>query len=132
MVERQLSIRPFQTVDEAAIVSLWLLCELTVPWNNPYKDIARKLKVQPDLFLVGMLDSFLTASVRGGYDGHRVWINYLAVHPDFQSHGFRLEMMENVKSELRRQVTPKSICRFSQGKIKKGFFQKLRLTDGRS
>ncbi|MDE0793175.1 MAG: acetyltransferase GCN5, partial [SAR324 cluster bacterium] len=65
MSERPLSIRPFQTADEAAIVSLWQLCELTVPWNNPYKDIARKLKVQPELFLVGMLESFLTASVMG-------------------------------------------------------------------
>jgi hypothetical protein len=43
MPERALSIRPFQTTDEAAIVSLWQLCELTVPWKNPYKDIARKL-----------------------------------------------------------------------------------------
>ena len=41
MSERPLSIRPFQTADEVAIVSLWQLFELTVPWNNPYKDIAR-------------------------------------------------------------------------------------------
>jgi len=45
MSERPLFIRPFQTEDETAVVSLWQLCELTVPWNNPYKDIARKLKV---------------------------------------------------------------------------------------
>jgi len=50
MAEKQLFIRPFQTEDEAAVVSLWQHCELTVPWNNPYKDIARKLKVQPELF----------------------------------------------------------------------------------
>ena len=84
MSERPLSIRPFQTADEPDIVSLWQFCELTVPWNNPYKDIFIKLKVQPELFLVGMLESFLTASVMGVYDGHRVWINYLVVHPNFQ------------------------------------------------
>jgi hypothetical protein len=47
------------------------MCELTVPWNNPHKDIARKLQVQSELFLVGILDSSLIATVMGGYDGHR-------------------------------------------------------------
>ena len=41
--------------------------ELTVPWNNPNKDIARKLQVQPELFLVGILDRNLIATVMGGY-----------------------------------------------------------------
>ena len=41
MSERPLSIRPFQTANETAIVSPWQLCELTFPWNNPYKDIAK-------------------------------------------------------------------------------------------
>ena len=50
MPENTLFIRPFQTEDEADLVKLWQLCELTVPWNDPHKDIARKLKVQPELF----------------------------------------------------------------------------------
>ena len=107
MSETPLFIRPFQTEDEASVVSLWQLCELTVPWNNPYKDIARKLKVQPELFLVGMLDSLLIATVMGGYDGHRGWINYLAVHPDFQGQGYAQQVMENVESELRKRGCPK-------------------------
>ena len=45
-----------------------------------------------------------------GYDGHKGWINYFAVHPDFHGQGYEQQMMENVKSELRRQVTSKSIC----------------------
>ena len=50
MSENPLFIRAFQMADKATLVSLWQLCELTVPWNNPYKDIARKLKIQPELF----------------------------------------------------------------------------------
>ena len=133
MSERQLSIRPFQTTDEAAIVSLWQLCELTVPWNNPYKDIARKLNVQPELFLVGMLDSFLTASVMGGYDGHRGWINYLAVHPDFQGQGYGQQMMENVEAKLRKTGCPKINLQIRSGNDKiMGFYQKLGFTDDRA
>ena len=63
MTESSLLIRPFQTEEEDAVVALWEMCELTVPWNNPHKDIARKLQVQPELFLVGILDSNLIATV---------------------------------------------------------------------
>ena len=89
MTESYLLIRPFKEGDEEALVSLWKMCKLTVPWNNPYKDIARKLKVQAELFLVGYLEDKLIASVMAGYDGHRGWINYFAVHPDFQARGLR-------------------------------------------
>jgi hypothetical protein len=35
------------------VIALWKECQLTRPWNDPRKDIARKLAVQPELFLVG-------------------------------------------------------------------------------
>ena len=130
MSETPLFIRPFQTEDEASVVSLWQLCELTVPWNNPYKDIARKLKVQPELFLVGMLDSLLIATVMGGYDGHRGWINYLAVHPDFQGQGYAQQVMENVESELRKRGCPKINLQIRSVNARlMAFYQKLGFTD---
>ena len=100
MTESYLLIRPFKEGDEEALVSLWKMCKLTVPWNNPYKDIARKLKVQADLFLVGYLEDKLIASVMAGYDGHRGWINYFAVHPDFQARGYGKQLMDNVETRL--------------------------------
>ena len=133
MSETPLFIRPFQTEDEASVVSLWKLCELTVPWNNPYKDIARKLKVQPELFLVGMLDSLLIATVMGGYDGHRGWINYLAVHPDFQGQGYAQQVMENVESELRKRGCPKINLQIRSGNARlMAFYQKLGFTDDKA
>ena len=130
MSETPLFIRPFQTEDEASVVSLWQLCELTVPWNNPHKDIARKLKVQPELFLVGMLDSLLIATVMGGYDGHRGWINYLAVHPDFQGQGYAQQVMENVESEFRKRGCPKINLQIRSGNARvMTFYQKLGFTD---
>ena len=130
MSETPLFIRPFQTEDETSVVSLWQLCELTVPWNNPYKDIARKLKVQPELFLVGMLDSLLIATVMGGYDGHRGWINYLAVHPDFQGQGYAQQVMGNVESELRKIGCPKINLQIRSGNARvMAFYQKLGFTD---
>ena len=36
-----------------------------------------------------------------GYDGHRGWINYLAVHPDHQRHGLGRLLMGEAESRLR-------------------------------
>lgn len=60
-------IRPFQLSDEAAVVDLWQRCDLNRPWNDPHKDIQRKLQVQPELFLVGEIDGKLVASAMAGY-----------------------------------------------------------------
>ena len=126
MSKTPLFVRPFQTEDESSVVSLWQLCKITVPWNNPHKDIARKLKVQPELFLVGMQDSLLIATVMGGYDGHRGWINYLAVHPDFRGQGYGKQVMENVESELRKRGCPKINLQIRSGNDRvTAFYQKL-------
>ena len=64
-------VRSYRPDDEESLVSLWQDCELTVPWNYPQKDIARKLQLHPELFFVRILDSNLIVTFKGGYDGHR-------------------------------------------------------------
>ena len=126
MTESFLLIRPFKEGDKEALVSLWNMCKLTVPWNNPYKDIVRKLKVQPDLFLVGYLEDKLIASVMAGYDGHRGWINYFAVHPDFQARGYGKQLMDNVGNGLRELGCPKINLQIREGNDKVfSYYQKL-------
>ena len=126
MAESYLLIRPFKEGDEEALVSLWNMCKLTVPWNNPYKDIARKLKVQAELFLVGYLEDKLIASVMAGYDGHRGWINYFAVHPDFQGRGYGKQLMNNVENRLRELGCPKINLQIREGNDKVfSYYQKL-------
>ena len=130
MTESSLLIRPFQTEDEDALVALWKMCELTVPWNNPHKDIARKLQVQPELFLVGILGNSLIATVMGGYEGHRGWINYLAVHPDFHGKGYGQGIMNSVETVLREMGCPKINLQIRTGNDKiASFYQKLGFTN---
>jgi len=129
VTESSLLIRPFQTEDEDALVALWKMCELTVPWNNPHKDIARKLQVQPELFLVGILGNSLIATVMGGYEGHRGWINYLAVHPDFHGKGYGQGIMNSVETVLREMGCPKINLQIRRGNDKiASFYQKLGFT----
>src|SRR5687767_10516418 len=58
-----MNIRPFRPDEEPVVVALWQECGLTRSWNDPHKDIARKLAVQPELFLVGVTDGAVMASV---------------------------------------------------------------------
>jgi len=100
-------IRPFEPPDEAAVVALWEECRLARRWNDPHKDIARKLAVQPELFLVGTVDGTLMASVMAGYEGHRGWVNYLAVAPRFRGRGFARALMQQVEALLLARGCPK-------------------------
>ena len=126
MPENSLIIRKFQEGDEQELVSLWKVCKLIVPWNDPYKDIVRKLRVQSELFLIGFLEDKLIASVMAGYDGHRGWVNYLAVHPDFQMRGFGKKLMDNVEKGMREFGCPKINLQIREGNNKViSFYQKL-------
>jgi len=100
-------IRPFQPSDEPAVLSLWQRCDLVRPWNDPAKDIRRKLDVRPDLFLVGELDGQIIASVMAGYEGHRGWLNYLAVSPQHQRRGYARAIVAEAERLLRRAGCPK-------------------------
>ncbi len=102
-----LSIRPFMLADSDAVIKIWKACDLTVPWNDPKRDIARKLQVNPELFLVAELNGRLAGTVMGGYEGHRGWINYLAVAPDSQRRGVGRALMETVEAKLLALGCPK-------------------------
>ena len=80
---------------------------MLVPQNNPLADIQRKLDDSPELFLVGTLDSQLMATVMAGYEGHRGCINYLAVAPHLQKHGYGRRLMAHVERLLRAHGCPK-------------------------
>lgn len=95
-------IRAFKEGDTESIVSLWEQCSLTVPWNDPRKDIKRKLDVQPDLFIVGEKNGSIIGSVMAGYDGHRGWLYYLAVHPDWQQQKFGTMLVKEAESRLEK------------------------------
>lgn len=102
-----MEIRPFVEADEAAVIALWQDCGLVVPWNDPARDIARKLQVGRDLFLVGEVEGRLVASAMGGYEGHRGWVNYLAVSPHCRRRGYGEHLMAELERLLLDRGCPK-------------------------
>jgi ribosomal protein S18 acetylase RimI-like enzyme len=96
-----LAIRTYRAGDLDAVVALWNAAGLTRPWNDPERDIARKLTVQPELFFVGESEGKLIASAMAGDDGHRGWVYYVAVHPDARRRGHARSLMQHVEQALR-------------------------------
>ncbi len=102
-----MQIRALERSDTEDVVALWRACGLTRPWNDPYRDIERKLTVQPELFLVGEVEGAVVATLMAGYDGHRGWINYLAVDPAHRGAGYGRRLVEEAESLLESVGCPK-------------------------
>lgn len=102
-----LTIRPYTSEDQDAVIALWEACGLVVPQNDPRGDIQTKIQFQPDLFLVAMAEDRLVGTVMAGYEGHRGWINYLAVAPEQRRRGIAKAMMASAEQKLRALGCPK-------------------------
>ncbi len=102
-----MKIREYCESDREKVISLWGDCGLVKPQNDPNKDIDRKLQVDPDLFLVGIVEGKVVATVMGGYEGHRGWISYLAVCPKAQGKGLGRAIMAAVEARIKSKGCPK-------------------------
>ena len=100
-------IRSFAVADTEAVVALWRAAGLLVPWNDPYRDIERKLTVQPELFLVAEAAGAVVGSAMVGYDGHRGWVNYLAVDAARRGSGLGRQLMAEAERLLLERGCPK-------------------------
>ncbi|HPA20060.1 MAG TPA: GNAT family acetyltransferase [Verrucomicrobiae bacterium] len=102
-----MNVRRYQVEDEESVIRLWMDCGLVVSHNNPIRDIQRKLRVNPEWFLVGEIDGRVVATCMAGYEGHRGWINYLAVSPARQRTGLASQIMARAEELLRAAGCPK-------------------------
>ncbi len=119
-------IRKYNETDKIQVINLWAECKLLFPGNDPEIDIRLKISFQPDLFLVGITDGRIAATVMAGYDGHRGWLNYLGVLPEFQGKGFGRRIILHAIELLKSLECPKinlQVRNNNTGVIK--FYKKL-------
>jgi len=111
----EIAVRPYRAADEDALVALWHTSGLTRPWNDPHRDIARKLQVRPEWLLVAVAAGEIVGSVMVGYDGHRGWINYLAVAPAHRGAGLGRALMAEAERVLTEAGCPKVNLQLRRG-----------------
>ncbi|MBD8660911.1 GNAT family acetyltransferase [Frigoribacterium sp. CFBP 8754] len=111
-----MEIRAFAPADTETVVALWEECGLTRPWNDPRRDIERKLQVQPELFLVGTdrvetadggVQEAVVATAMAGHEGHRGWLYYVAVAPALRGGGRARALVAEVERLLTEAGCPK-------------------------
>jgi ribosomal protein S18 acetylase RimI-like enzyme len=100
-------VREFADADRDAVVALWGACGLVKPWNDPHRDIARKVAVADAGFLVAEVAGTVVGVLMAGYDGHRGWLNYLAVDPAHRNGGIGRALVAEAEHRLAARGCPK-------------------------
>ena len=96
-----LSISSITDADVEAVVALWQRCGLTRPWNDPAGDIAFARRGPNSTILIGWHQKSIVATALIGHDGHRGWVYYVAVDPEYQKKDFGRAIMAAAEDWLR-------------------------------
>ena len=86
---------------------MWEASGITRRWNDAGKDIDRKVAADPEGFLVAVEEGSVIGTVMAGYEGHRGWIQYLAVDPAKQRAGIGRQLVAAAVELLRKRGCPK-------------------------
>lgn len=97
-------IREFQyPEDYDAVWKLWGSIEkgVLISRSDTPEEIEKKLKRDPDLFLVAENERGIIGTVIGGFDGRRGAIYHLAVSVSFRGRGVGAQLLDEIESRLR-------------------------------
>ena len=120
------TIRPALPNEAEAIISLWSLCELTRPWNDSRQDYDRALGTSNSTILIALNSDVILGSVMVGFDGHRGWLYYLAVDPEYRRKGIAHRLVIAAEDYLRRLGCPKvELMVRNDNDTAKKFYQEL-------
>ena len=88
--------------DYARTLKLWKSIEagVNVGRSDTPEEIEKKLKRDPDLFLVAEQNHEIVGTVIGGYDGRRGIIYHLAVHQSIREQGIGALLLGEVEKRL--------------------------------
>jgi ribosomal protein S18 acetylase RimI-like enzyme len=96
--------------DWQAVRALWARCGPGVQFSrsDEPEEIQKKLRRDPDLFLVAEQAGQLVGAVMGGYDGRRGMVYHLAVAPDVRRLRIGRALMAELETRLREKGCLKS------------------------
>jgi ribosomal protein S18 acetylase RimI-like enzyme len=103
--------------DYARVLALWQGAGegIGIGPSDQLEEIEKKVRRDPDLFLVAEADGQIVGSVIGGFDGRRGMIYHLAVASEYRRQGLAKRLMDEVEDRLRQKG-----CRKAYLLVKKG------------
>lgn len=105
--EPEIELRPYREGDRAQVVRLWHEAELTIPANDPERDIAFCRGSRHGEVFVAALGSDVVGTVMAGHDGHRGWVYYVAIAADRRRQGIGRRLVRHAEAWLAQQGVPK-------------------------
>lgn len=96
-----IAVEPYCENDFDGIDALWREAfPDDQPRHRAQTVIPAKAAFQPDLLLVAHADGRVVGSVMAGYDGHRGWINRMAVLKSHRGQGVGARLMREAETRL--------------------------------
>jgi ribosomal protein S18 acetylase RimI-like enzyme len=89
--------------DYEKIVRLWKRAGLELRPGDGRRQIRKKLRRDPELFLVAEENGSLVGTVLGSWDGRRGWIHHLAISPRRQRSGLGTQIIKELEKRMRRK-----------------------------
>lgn len=96
------------TVDDMSfVITLWKVCHLLRPWNDPADDIRFCLQSPASELLLAVKGDQIVGSIMMGNDGHRGWVYYLGVSPAWRRGGIGRALMAQAEQWMCERGVPK-------------------------
>ena len=124
-------VRPLSHADQPAAIAMWHAAGLTRPWNDPVDDFDRAFAGPTSTLLGAFGGDALVGTVMVGHDGHRGWVYYLAVDPEFRGGGVGRVLMVAAEAWLAERGVPKlNLMVRHDNAAALAFYERLGYADG--
>jgi ribosomal protein S18 acetylase RimI-like enzyme len=110
-------IREFSLDDYDAALAIWQSAGpgVGIGRSDTREEIAKKLRRDPDLFLVAEDKGKIVGTVIGGYDGRRGLIYHLAVEQSYRKQGIGKMLMDQVEQRMAEKGCLRSFLLVARG-----------------
>ncbi len=103
MASDRVVVGPFHVEDYDSVKALWRACGLDSAPGDELPEIKRKLKRDPELFLVARQGKQVVGAVIGAWDGRRGWIYHLAVASSHRRKGIASMLLQSLERKMRKK-----------------------------
>ncbi|MDA4124992.1 MAG: GNAT family acetyltransferase [Thaumarchaeota archaeon] len=121
-----MKVREFRLRDYVEVSDLWEKSSFGTSRGDGLGEIRRKLKRDPELFLVAEEDGRVVGSVLGAWDGRRGWLYHLGVLPEYKRKGVATRLVQEVERRMRRKgVLKVNAVVYNRNRASFAFFKRL-------